>query len=341
MNDDYLWDRSGEPDPEVARLEHLLEPLRHRPGTLDFSRRFEQPVTARAPAWSGPWLAIAAGLFLAVVTGIWHTWPRLASDTPGGPWVASPVHGSPTLGSGRRLADAAVVPDEWIETDRSSSVRLVADEVGTVDLRPGSRLRIVRTRPGEYRMALAKGSLQARIWARPGRFAVETPSAVALDLGCSYTLEVDGQGAGRLSVVSGWVGLDSRGMESLVPQGASCLLTESGPGTPHFDDAPTAFVDAVSRIDARGDAALLEDVRAAVKSARARDAFTLWHLLQRLSPAGAAVVCDRLVVLAPPPPGVTRERVLARDGASLEAWWDSLGLGSSSLFRTWRARSYQ
>ncbi len=29
--DDYLWDRSGEPDPEVAALEKLLAPLAHDP----------------------------------------------------------------------------------------------------------------------------------------------------------------------------------------------------------------------------------------------------------------------------------------------------------------------
>ena len=30
MNDDYLWDRSGPPDPDVERLEQALAPLRYR-----------------------------------------------------------------------------------------------------------------------------------------------------------------------------------------------------------------------------------------------------------------------------------------------------------------------
>ncbi len=30
MNDGYLWDRSGAPDPEVERLERVLTPLRYR-----------------------------------------------------------------------------------------------------------------------------------------------------------------------------------------------------------------------------------------------------------------------------------------------------------------------
>jgi len=57
MNDDYLWNRSGQPDPDVVRLEHLLEPLRHRPRALDLSGQ-PGPVAARRPGWGS--LAIAA-----------------------------------------------------------------------------------------------------------------------------------------------------------------------------------------------------------------------------------------------------------------------------------------
>jgi len=183
MNDDYLWDRSGEPDPEVERLENLLEPLRHRPGALDFSRG-PRTAAARPLAWGGTrLLAVAAGLSLVVATGVWQTWPLQAPDEAGGGWLASRVQGSPAVDSGRLVGEGPVVPDQWIETDKFTSVRLMAEAVGSVEVRPGSRLRVVRARPGQYRLALAMGSLHARIWAPPGRFAVETPSAVALDLG--------------------------------------------------------------------------------------------------------------------------------------------------------------
>ena len=41
----YLWDRSGEPDAEVERLESLLAPLRHRglPPVLPARRRRMAP----------------------------------------------------------------------------------------------------------------------------------------------------------------------------------------------------------------------------------------------------------------------------------------------------------
>ena len=38
MSDEYLWDRSGEPDPEIERLEKLLSPFRYREKQLPSSR---------------------------------------------------------------------------------------------------------------------------------------------------------------------------------------------------------------------------------------------------------------------------------------------------------------
>jgi len=34
MNDDYLWDRTGEPDPEIQQLEEVLGTLRYQPRPL-------------------------------------------------------------------------------------------------------------------------------------------------------------------------------------------------------------------------------------------------------------------------------------------------------------------
>jgi len=62
VSDEYLWNRSGEPDPEVERLELLLGGLRHRSGPLDYTRlpasipptgfrwRWRRVVLAAAPA---------------------------------------------------------------------------------------------------------------------------------------------------------------------------------------------------------------------------------------------------------------------------------------------------
>lgn len=35
MNNDYLWDRTGEPDPEIQQLEQVLDTLRYQPRPLE------------------------------------------------------------------------------------------------------------------------------------------------------------------------------------------------------------------------------------------------------------------------------------------------------------------
>jgi hypothetical protein len=72
-----------------------------------------------------------------------------------------------------------------------------------------------------------------------------------------------------------------------------------------------------------------------IKSARQRDAFTLWHLLARASAAERSRLFDRLAELVPAPQGVTREGILRLDQPMLDLWWNEFGLGDISLWRHW------
>src|SRR5262249_3181496 len=69
--------------------------------------------------------------------------------------------------------------------------------------------------------------------------------------------------------------------------------------------------------------------------ARARDAFTLWHLLRRVEAGDRPRVYARLEALVPAPKGVTREGVLQLDSAMLDAWWNAFDLGDISTWRFW------
>ena len=80
-------------------------------------------------------------------------------------------------------------------------------------------------------MALDRGTIHARIWAPPKLFFVDTQAAVAVDLGCAYTLQVDEKGDGLLRVTSGWVGLEREGRDTYIPEGAVCATrSEHRPG---------------------------------------------------------------------------------------------------------------
>ncbi|HEU4766303.1 MAG TPA: hypothetical protein VFS77_02985 [Pyrinomonadaceae bacterium] len=68
MNDDYLWDKSGEPDPEIQELENILAPLRYQPKPLELP---DELVDRRKRNYS-PVLAIAATLLIALLAGgVW------------------------------------------------------------------------------------------------------------------------------------------------------------------------------------------------------------------------------------------------------------------------------
>jgi hypothetical protein len=68
MNDDYLWDKTGQPDPEIQQLEEILGTLRYQPKSLVI------PDDVRIPRRRNyiPLLAIAASILFAIVAGgIW------------------------------------------------------------------------------------------------------------------------------------------------------------------------------------------------------------------------------------------------------------------------------
>lgn len=73
MQDNYLWDRSGEPDPEIQNLEEILGTLRYQPEPLQI------PLHLPTGGWSRfvPAMAIAAALALfAVLLGFWFVRTR-------------------------------------------------------------------------------------------------------------------------------------------------------------------------------------------------------------------------------------------------------------------------
>jgi hypothetical protein len=68
MNDEYLWDKSGEPDPEIQQLEQILGTLRFQP------KSFELPDNVQLIRGNHnlPLLAIAATILMAVfAAGLW------------------------------------------------------------------------------------------------------------------------------------------------------------------------------------------------------------------------------------------------------------------------------
>jgi hypothetical protein len=329
MSDDYLWSGRGKPDPDVERLEGLLRRFRHEPSAWDAGAHGPalRSRGARALAWSG----LAAAVVIAAILGTWW-FSRGSRDG----WEVATLAGRPTI-EGKSVGERTrLSPGARLATDAASRASLSIGRIGEVEIGPGSSVRLVRADVTDNRIALERGTLRARIWAPPRLFFVETPSATAVDLGCAYTLEVDAGGAGLLRVTLGWVAFDDHGRESFVPEGAACRTRPGlGPGTPWYEDAPTAFAEALERLDAHpDDRGALSIV---LSEARPRDALTLWHLLSKLGGDERALVFDRLSAIVSLPASVTREGIVAGDREMLDAAWDALGLGVTSWWRLWKS----
>ena len=294
-------------------------PLPHEPRREIFPLRFR-------------WALAAAALVAAPVLGGW--WLRTTLS-----WPVAATSGTPYVGERALRGSGRVALGQWIVTNGTSSARLEVGRIGFVSIAPNSRLRVLKREGQVHRLALERGGLEAYILAPPRRFVVDTPSATAVDLGCVYDLEVDDRGAGTLTVVAGWVSFESHGRESFVPAGARCTTRPGrGPGTPHFTDAPASMKNALFAVDVAGADAPDSALALVLSSARREDAFTLWHLLVRLTDKDRAAVYDRLAVLVPPPAPVTRQGVMAGDRAMLDQWWDALGLSLTKDWRRWRRR---
>jgi hypothetical protein len=325
MND-YLWDRSGDADPEVERLERALSA---------FAQSSPAPalrIPARRLSSSSRWLGVALlAASVAIAVGALTLAFRFR-PAPSARAVAAGTWSVTKDGSRSSLPVGG-----WLETGERERARFNVADIGEVVVEPNTRLQLLSTRNGDHRLALARGTMHARIWAPPNQFFVETPSTLAVDLGCAYTLSVDDEGVGLVSVLVGWVGFKWRDRESFIPAGSACATRPRiGPGTPYNERVSPAFREALATIDfSAGSPEIPNALTLVLSEATERDEVTLWHLLSRVPSVDRDRVFDRLAAFAVPPSGVTREGIRSGNKEMLDAWWDALGLGSTSLWRTW------
>ncbi|HXA17424.1 MAG TPA: FecR domain-containing protein [Thermoanaerobaculia bacterium] len=299
MNDDYLWDGSGEPDVDVLHLETLLGRYRSAAPTPDFRR-----VAVMRPRRRWLLAIAAAALIVIAVLGVLRVY------TPPNRWRA-------TESSGAAIVPHAILrAGDVVRTGAQGSVRLMSPGVGTLDIGANTTVQLIESRRNRHRLALAAGTIHAKTTSMPGVFVIDTPRARAIDLGCEYTLTVRPGGGGELRVISGWVDLTHGYQQSLVPQGASALMTADGALTvPVFDDATPRFRAAVR------DFARAHDLPTIVSLARRRDALTLLNLFRLTTSEESLILFDRLNQLVPAPASISREAVRNWRPDVTELWW--------------------
>jgi len=303
----------------MAALEHL--PLVGAPegAWASIEAAFQQS-RSRKTATTGRWRLAFAATVVLVLAGVAY-WAGVHQS--GMRWEIVQLAGSPTVGAKQIRGAGRVGAGEWIETDSRSRAAVKVGEIGSVEVGPNTRVRVVAMRPDEHRLALLRGEIRARIYAPPRLFFVDTASGTAVDLGCEYELKTDEDGFGMLHVTKGWVSFQWKGLKSLVPAGASCRTRPHvGPGIPNFDDAPENLKQAIESFafEKGGN----ETLSIVLTESRVRDTLTLWHLLSRVEVGDRERVYDRIAALTPVQDGVSREQALKLDPETLKRWKEEL-----------------
>lgn len=302
---DYLFDKAGEPDREIAALEALFGEFAHDGRPLPASAI---PATRRGPARRLRVLpyVVAAALVAALVL----LWSRDGE---------SDAEVVLARGDAARVVTADTAPR-----------RVVAAGLFELTLQPGGRLRVDGFDDEAVRLHLVRGELEARIDSpvSKGVPAVRLDCDVArFEAGwqgpCALRLSVGEDGAGTLRVVDGEANGDSGGRRLVVPAGAAVSLAKDGPGWPMFDDCTPELREVAERMRFRSEK-MGPDVSAKaayglVTSVRTpRDTLVLWHALQLGDSASEARIEMRLLELA----GVPGKQP-AKSWSS-DAWLDHL-----------------
>ena len=322
--DAYLWDPTAPADPSVAEIERRLvpaqfDPLAHPLPAVELRDALRAERRRPRLFWL-PRLAAAAAALAIACAGLaaWRwTWPD------GRPWQI-------TTGAG---AVEQLTVGSTLRTGSSESALVRVARIGTMQVGADTAVTLRSTTSNRHRLVLQDGSVRVRVWAPPFSVAFRTPAGEVSDLGCEFDLTVDGESS-QVRVTSGWVQLENVHGETLVPAGASSVMSRGvRPAVPVFDDAAPGFLAAVREHErARGAAA--DQI---VSLARPRDVFTLLHLVQRGSPDTVRLV-EQSARLFPPPEGVDPARVAAGDRRALDRWMGALPLPNPKGTWLWNWR---
>lgn len=295
------------------------------------SRGNSEPVSTPQRLWriALP-LAVAASVaLLCVAAGKRYLFdPEKRSAT----WSVAVLAGEPSLAQTRLHGARHFHVGQWLETDARSRAKVNVGSIGEVRVEPNSRVRLLSAESNHNRIELARGKVDALIWAPPRLFFVDTPSATAIDLGCAYTLEVNEAGDGELHVTAGYVALEHGDREAIVPYGLKCHTRRGvGPGTPYAADAQEELRAALDAFDFGPWESRDPALRRILALSGKEEDITLWHLLARTTATDRAAVFDTLARLKAPPGGITRDGILGGDAAMRRAWGLALGIGTLEL----------
>ncbi len=323
-HEQYLWDRTGTPDPTTAQLEHALRPLRFS-GTL-------HPPAEPARRWLRP-LALAAAVAL-ISLGAWmslrHQSPRTAPPATTPTWTVASSVGKVHLSD--PVAVKAAATERTLATDDASRAVLTCGEHSTVSVESNSRVTIIDGDPRWPWAALANGSVFTQVSAtdHPVLLGV-LGGSIAVRPGSAASITVDDEsGSAQTTCKTGEVHIAWRGdrQTRLVGPATCSISRDAGPALPlpaSLTPAATKAVDELAHLLAystKSPKQADDTLRTFLAGATREQAPLLWNLLWRVEGDQRRAVRDRLAFFIKQPK-MHPDAVLKLDPAAMDAWWQA------------------
>lgn len=266
MSDDYLFDGTGTPDPDVEALEELLAPLAYSP------RR-------RLPRWTAP--LVLAAMVLLVAAAVMGTRPD--------PWSSETA----------RCTGCVWTVGERLDTTTSATAKLALR--GELNAAAGADVR--RLEGEGARLELRRGRVQVAVDAPAGWLRIALPGVSLVDLGCAFEVVVADDGTGITRVTSGAVALEGR-TRSVVPAGAMAASWPDGrAGLPVALGADPGWIARVDRFD-QGEGELQELLDAAEEPSAALTLLHLLDRVPATRRAEVVLAMERVLPGTPLPAGL-------------------------------------
>lgn len=334
---DYLWDKSGPPDPEIARLEQLLAPFAH--GDRAAPDLAANPLKFRpAPASRWKRFALAAAIVLAGVVALIVFRSSRPTPTPTS-WTIARITGKVEVGDLERLKIGQDQFARTLTTGADARVTITAPGGATIHVEPETRVQLLDITPGVPSLQLAQGRIYTEAWASATPSSgqsiapceIITPAGVAVvSPDTSALFEFGANALGRVEIKVGGIEFrDGTRVTRMLGLTTTLLSERVGVGTPYASDAPGAYRKVLAILDehlsekspTKGRAPLLQEL---LRDSRPADAVTLWNLLWRVSPAERDDVLTRLVALLPMKGAPRIEREGQIDEAAMDALWKTI-----------------
>lgn len=116
-------------------------------------------------------VSAACALVLIGIGLYWRSQGYIAPEIDNRPsWEVTRLDGRPVIGK-QRIAEKGKLPlGEWLTTDETSRAQISVGQIGEVKIEPNSSVRLVETLEDNHRLAMARGKMEAFIWAPPRKF---------------------------------------------------------------------------------------------------------------------------------------------------------------------------